>query len=104
MLLAPKHRGLAERRIVALRIDHDLLDLARTPFEQAPHKCRKLVAERLARACRHNCKRMLSADGSLDHLLLHAAKMVKAETVVEKLMHAGHRLPIDCCRTMRKLA
>ena len=56
----------------------------------APRQRRQLVAERLARPGRHHRQRMLARHHPLDHLLLHPAKVGKAEPVVENLMHAGH--------------
>ena len=69
-----------------------------------PRQRRQLVAERLAGTGRHDRQRMLAANGAFHHLLLHAAKMGKAETLVEKLMHAGHSRTIAALSSTRKLA
>ena len=69
-----------------------------------PDQRRQLVAERLARTGRHHRQRVIAGQRAFDHRLLHAAKMGKAETVVEKLMHAGHSRTIAAARPTRKLA
>ena len=68
-----------------------------------PRQRRQLVAERLARPGRHHRQRVLPGDRPIDHRLLHAAEVGKAETVVEELMHAGHRRSIDWPWPTRKL-
>jgi uncharacterized protein len=47
---------------------------------------------------------MIAGKRSLDHFLLHAAEMGKTETVVEKLMHAGHSCTIAAAWPTSKLA
>ncbi len=50
----------------------------------------QLIAERLARAGRHHCERVLSREDALHDLILHAAEMVEAEDAFQGFERVGH--------------